>query len=683
MKIRLPESLVRRRLFWVFSGAFPLVAFAILMVVVFGQQQENSIKRVLHEAGESSALVVERAITHQIALLEGLSTSPDLDRSDFAAFLVNAKRLWALHPEWRTLILTDENKPILNLSFASGKPITPLRDPRSLRQVWESKKPFVGDLANGYVAIRVPVIRDNKIIFTLVAPTDPQFFKSVLQTSSRTKPWWYVIVGSNGVVISASSEIGIQAGKSFVNRADPNLAPAAIPTSLRGAPPVLISPSDWRIYVFAPSGSIEAPFTIRRIAVYLAGGVAAIASVFLMLVLGSAWSEKQEAIRLHKEIEDRKQAQKALQESEQRFRLLVENAPDAIFLEANGLFVYLNRTAFELFGTPTDGELIRKPVVESFDQDSRDSVEERMRPSNKTNKPASRILLKCLRKDGTPADVEVSTVPFEFGGEHGVLFFLRNVTELLQAQLRQRELEEQLHQAQKIESIGRLAGGVAHDYNNVLTVIIGYTEMALNEVESREPLHAYLTAVHASALRSANITRQLLAFARKQAINPVTLDLNDTIESMLGMIRQLIGEDIELAWHPRENLWSIKMDPSQIDQILANLCVNARDATNNVGKITIATDMVVFDEADCLLRMDIVPGEFVELTVSDNGRGMDKNTMGNIFEPFFTTKGVGQGTGLGLATVYGIVKQNDGFINIRSELGRGSTFKIHLPRHRG
>ncbi len=245
------------------------------------------------------------------------------------------------------------------------------------------------------------------------------------------------------------------------------------------------------------------------------------------------------------------------------------------------------------------------------------------------------------------------------------------------------KLQSQLTQAQKMESVGRLAGGIAHDFNNMLGVILGHTEMAIMKSGTKQPLSNHLQEIQKAANRSADLTRQLLAFARKQTIAPIVLDLNEVIEGMLKMLRRLIGEDIDLVWLPEASSSSVKIDPSQVDQILANLCVNARDAIAGVGKVTIETGTASFDESYCADHVGFVPGEYVLLAVSDNGSGMDKAVMDKLFEPFFTTKAVGKGTGLGLATVYGIVKQNNGFINVYSEPRQGTTFRIYLPRHLG
>ncbi len=278
------------------------------------------------------------------------------------------------------------------------------------------------------------------------------------------------------------------------------------------------------------------------------------------------------------------------------------------------------------------------------------------------------------RKDGKMFTEETTISPI-FDREGQVTNFIavkRNITE-------QVLLELQLQQAQKMEAVGRLTGGVAHDFNNILGVIIGYAEMVLEEVDSTDNLHDPLEKILDAAEHSADIVRQLLAFSRKQTISPKIIDLNKAVLGMLKMLHRLIGEDIELSWIPDPEELLIKMDPVQIDQILANLCVNAKDAISGAGKIVIETTRATFDEDYCLQHIGFHPGEFVQLSVSDNGCGIDKKTQNHIFEPFFTTKELGRGTGLGLSTVYGIVKQNKGFINVYSELNRGTTFVVYFP----
>jgi PAS domain S-box-containing protein len=251
------------------------------------------------------------------------------------------------------------------------------------------------------------------------------------------------------------------------------------------------------------------------------------------------------------------------------------------------------------------------------------------------------------------------------------------------AQLEKASLASQLQQAQKMESVGRLAGGVAHDFNNMLGVILGTTEMALDRVSSSDPLRKDLEEIHKAATRSADLTRQLLAFARRQAVAPKVLDLGETISGLVRILKRLIGESIVLEWRPASDLWPVRMDPSQVDQILANLCINARDAMAGMGRLDIDLGNTSLDVAFCSSRGGALPGDYVRLAVRDTGCGMDQETQSHLFEPFFTTKPLGKGTGLGLATVYGIVKQNGGLVEVESAVGKGTTMSVYIPRHVG
>ena len=257
----------------------------------------------------------------------------------------------------------------------------------------------------------------------------------------------------------------------------------------------------------------------------------------------------------------------------------------------------------------------------------------------------------------------------------------QDISEQKKAENEQEKLEAQLFQAQKMESVGRLAGGVAHDFNNMLTIINGYAEMMADVLDPADPMHNSAKEIHNAGRRSAVIVRKLLAFAKKQTISPEPMNLNDSVSSMLKMLQRLIGENIDLRWEPAKDIWIVKMDMSQIDQILANLVVNARDAIADVGKITIESGNVEFDQDYCSNHPGFIPGQFVMLAVSDNGCGMSKELQESIFEPFFTTKEMEKGTGLGLPMVYGIVKQNKGFINVYSEPDKGTTIKMYFPRY--
>ena len=287
------------------------------------------------------------------------------------------------------------------------------------------------------------------------------------------------------------------------------------------------------------------------------------------------------------------------------------------------------------------------------------------------------------RKDGTRFTEQAAISPVRDAAGHIVNFVAvqRDITQQLRAEEEKDALQTQLAHAQKLESIGRLAGGVAHDFNNMLQAILGYVEIAIEQVPPDQPLHADLQEIQKAATRSTALTRQLQAFARKQVASPKVLDLNEAVEGTFGMLRRLIGEDVQLVWKPGRSVGLVKIDPSQLDLIVANLCINARDAIGPAGHITIETSLKTIPPRAAVPAVDLAPGTYALLSVQDDGFGMKPDVVEHIFEPFFTTKPVGKGTGLGLSTVYGTVKQNGGGIRVESQPGQGSTFKIYLPRH--
>ncbi len=354
------------------------------------------------------------------------------------------------------------------------------------------------------------------------------------------------------------------------------------------------------------------------------------------------------------------------------YRVLLDNVPDGIIhLSPNLDIRWANATAQRMFGLESGVESPAGTWRASFRQQESGLPNPVVLCLSSGKSETGEL---SLTDDDRKFELRAVPVIGEAREIDGVIAIIRDITA-------QQKLEQQLHQAQKMESVGRLAGGVAHDYNNMLSIIIGYAELALAKLDPADTLHGDITEIYDAAVRSTEITRQLLAFARKQTVSPVVFELNEAVEGMLKMLQPLIGEDIDLVWLPKAGLWPVKMDISQLHQILANLCVNARDAINGVGRITIETGMVTFNAAYCADHPGTTPGEYVVLGVDDDGCGMDRDTVSKIFEPFFTTKEVGQGTGLGLATVYGIVKQNNGFINVYSEPGKGAAFRIYLARH--
>ncbi len=389
---------------------------------------------------------------------------------------------------------------------------------------------------------------------------------------------------------------------------------------------------------------------------------------------------------LQAEILVREKTERELRESEENYRRIFENSVVGFFQSTpGGQFTKVNRAFARILGYDSPQDLLSSitDISTQFYVNPEDRKIYQKLLAEKGH--VENYEIKVRRKDGSIIWISSSTrAYFDSHGNpiryDGVVI---DITERKRSERERENLHQQLIQAQKMESVGRLAGGVAHDFNNMLAVIMGHTELALMKSPSDSPFYNDLMEIRNAAQRSSDLTRQLLAFARKQTIRPRVLDLNETTEGMLKMLRRLIGEEITLAWKPQSQLWSVNIDPSQLDQILANLCVNARDAIQGVGTITIETRNVTLDEAYCHAHRGAKPGEYVMLAVSDSGCGISKEIQDKIFEPFFSTKQPGKGTGLGLSTVYGIVKQNEGYIEVYSEPGVGSTFKIYFPKYEG
>ena len=389
-------------------------------------------------------------------------------------------------------------------------------------------------------------------------------------------------------------------------------------------------------------------------------------------------------------VTERIKAEEKLKRSEHRYRMIIENMHEVIWttdLSMNS--TYVSPSCFSLTGYTPD-EILNMPpdrivAPESMAETAAIVMEEIQREFSGQAVDPQRtrtIEQELLCKNGATVWLEVTGafIRDEEGKAVGMLMAGRDITERKKTEEEKLRLEQQLVQAQKMETVGRLAGGVAHDFNNMLSVILGYVDLAKMRLARQHPVLKDVAEIEKAALRSRDITMQLLAFSRKQVIEPKIIDLCDLVASTQKALARLIGEDIDLRVISGENVGTIKIDPSQVEQILINLAVNSRDAMPQGGKLMIEIVNATLDEAYCQTHIGATPGNYVRMSVSDNGSGMDKETITQIFEPFFTTKEAGKGTGLGLATVYGIVKQNDGFISVYSELGHGTTFTLYFPR---
>lgn len=377
-----------------------------------------------------------------------------------------------------------------------------------------------------------------------------------------------------------------------------------------------------------------------------------------------------------------KQVENELRASESNFRHSLDDSPLGIRISTpNNETTYVNQKLLEIYGYNSIEELKNTPLKNRYTPESYEEWLERTEARKRGEFGPAEYEVKIIRKDGDVRHLYVIRKEIYWNGQKQFQIVYQDITERKRVEQEKDQLQERLLHAQKMESVGLLAGGVAHDFNNMLSVILGNTELAMGKIPEEHSLRFNLEEILKAAERSAELTRQLLTFARKQTITPKVIDLNEAVAGTLKMLQRMIGEDVRLTWRPNVRKMPINMDPSQLDQILANLCVNARDAINGVGNIEIECGAVHFDKSFCSYHEEFTPGNYIALTVSDNGCGIPAVLKNRIFEPFFTTKEAGKGTGLGLSTVYGIVKQNNGFINVYSEPGQGTTFRIYLPRY--
>jgi len=378
------------------------------------------------------------------------------------------------------------------------------------------------------------------------------------------------------------------------------------------------------------------------------------------------------ALALRAGEQQRRQAETALRASEERFRVLVENSSDALLIiDAKGCVTYVTPSSTRHLGWRAD-QMVGHSMFEFLHPEDRETGARLADALQSLGKPVT-AQVRFLHADRSWRNMEgVAVNRLHDPSVRGIVCNLRDITD-------RRKLEEQLRQAQKMEAVGQLAGGVAHDFNNLLTAILGYCNLMLDELPREDPLRPDLEEIQAAGERAAALTRQLLAFSRRQMLHPEIVDVNAIVQQLEKLLRRLISEDVELVTALASDLMTVRADPASLEQILVNLAVNARDAMPVGGRLTIETANVELDDTFVVTHVTMKPGRYVMLAVSDTGAGMDEATRARVFEPFFTTKEQGKGSGLGLATVYGMVKQSGGYIWVYSEPGHGTVFKVYLP----
>ena len=377
--------------------------------------------------------------------------------------------------------------------------------------------------------------------------------------------------------------------------------------------------------------------------------------------------------RLRQEVEERRHAEERLAAGEQRYRQVIELIREALWIHCDGRLVFVNNAAAQMFGAAGPEQLVGRPTLDIIDPRDRERAAERTKVLVDARRQVPLTEMRLQRIDGRPLVVEIQAVPFDHEGRPGVLAVARDIT-------MRKDIEEQLRQSQKMEAIGQLTGGLAHDFNNLMMVVIGNLDRLDSTLVGNQPAREMAHSALSAALRGSELTRKLLAFARKQSLQSTVVDLNELVASMTSLLDRTLGEKIQVAVRIGRELWPIETDPAQVESALANLAINARDAMPGGGKLTIETANTALDATYAAENPDAAAGDYVMLAVTDTGTGIAPEDLGRVFEPFFTTKGPGKGSGLGLSMVYGFMKQSGGHIKIYSEIGHGTVVRLYFPR---
>jgi PAS domain S-box-containing protein len=677
-----------------------LIIFVFLLSSIYQDVKKQAIQdlnqqQIVH--ANQAARGIEEHMNQIISTLNGLAQIPGIIDFNDEGIKIMAYYARSLGDEIRGVTRVDEQgKIIYSLPYLEGTVGRDISGQEHIKQIMKTHETVVSDVfkaVQGFsaIAVHVPVFKDDKftgtIAFLLSFDHIARRYIENIEIGSSGYAW---VISKKGTEISCP--IPGHEGKSVYDNCKdfPDIIAMAkemvkgksgvttyyfdqlrakkIDRAIKHAVymPIPLGDTYWSIVVATPEDEVLSSLKgLRLKLILIVISILALCVVCTYLVVRSGIMAREQ--------KKRELIGKALEESEVLYRALIETTNTGfVVVGTNGEVIDANQEYVRMTGYRSVGDIRGRSVVEWTAEHEKEKNQKAIEHCMKTGFVRN-LEVDYVNGDGDITPIEINATMVTKDGVSQIMALCRDIRD-------RKKLETQLIQAQKMESIGRLAGGVAHDFNNVLTVIIGYTEMALERVSPTEALHRHLEEILKAGKRSAALTRQLLGFARKQIIIPRILDLNETVSGMLKMLQRLIGEDINLVWMPGHDLWNVRIDPSQIDQILANLVVNSKDAISGTGVVMIETANTIIDDAYCEENLDSCAGDFVMLAVSDNGSGMSQDLIANVFEPFFTTKEVGEGTGLGLATVYGIVKQNGGFVNIQSQLNTGTIIKIYLPR---
>ncbi|MHB8869582.1 MAG: ATP-binding protein, partial [Thermoleophilia bacterium] len=709
-------------------AVLPAVLFAVDAMVDARRSAVLDAQEKSAQAAGSLCIYAEHPITRARKVLSVVAVasfvrhgSPE-EISDFLA------DVHAENPELSSLLVTGPEGRVIAGSVALPS-LPDLSDRDYVRQVQETHAFSVGSYSVGratgkpILTMGQPILaEDGSLLGVVVTGIELEVLGSFVHSADLPDGASFSVVDRNGTVLVHHPDPRRWIGETVVNSALGELMLAGASGSSEFSGPDGVT----RLYSYAPvpgaEGAVFASVGIPRSVAYASASAiilqfaAGLALVVLFVTLaawlgadalvlrpltrlvtaarglgggdlsvrvginGGSGEIGQLARTFDSMAETIEQRTEALAEAEASYRTMVESLPVGMIVHREGRIVFANDAVARIVGASSPVEYVGAPVLEFVHPYSRDLVSRDIQEIPHTVGASPLQEVKLLQIDGTEVDVEVMSIPMVFGEVPALSTVIIDVSGRKLAEKTLRESQERTLGAQRLEAVGQLAGGIAHDFNNLLTAIIGYAEIGQVQCTGDPVLDEAFAEIRASADRAAALTRQLLAFSRQQPLQPQVVDLNEVTESISGLLRRLIGEDVELTLRCRDGLWPAEVDPGQIEQIIANLAINARDAMPGGGKLTIETANVELGEDFASTHAEAEPGPYVMLAVSDTGTGIDPDTLRRIFEPFFTTKEHGKGTGLGLSTVYGIVKQSGGTIYVYSELGQGTTFKIYFPR---